>query len=252
MLFFLLELPVALMVLSIVGTTVLVALAIVEILYRSPFSNLKLSFRLMLPPLGGAMMAGYVIFSALVASTIWHDKDFAQKAVHQEARSLGFLKKIVDAKQHPEFGLRVSAYAKMVTQEEWKTMSDGIENASARRILDDLHLTVLSGLPGISDVMRQSLLATLKDAEVARQNRLTAATDNIPGEVWLTVMLTALVVLVFSAMAHLHDLKAARIMATLFGVMIGSMMFSIIAVDRPFLGKVSVSSAPIAEIWVQR
>jgi hypothetical protein len=139
-----------------------------------------------------------------------------------------------------------------VTQQEWQTMSDGIENASARQNLDNLHQIVLTGLSGLPDEMRKSLIANLKEVEVARQNRLTAATDDVPSEVWMTVVLTALVVLTFSAFAHVHDRAAARIMATLFGVMIGSIMFSIIAVDRPFIGKVSISNASIAKLWENR
>ncbi|MCK9395243.1 MAG: DUF4239 domain-containing protein [Methylobacter sp.] len=252
MILFLLELPSVAMALLIIGTTVVLAWFIAEMAHRFPLAKLKPSFRNLLPPLGGAMMAGYVIFSALIANSIWHDKEFALQAVHLEAHSLSFAGRMVDAQRYPELGLSIAAYAKAVTQQEWQTMSDGIENAGARQILDNLHQTVLTGLPGLSDEIRKSLIATLKEVEVARQNRLMAATDNIPGEVWLTVVLTALVVLTFSAFAHQHDRTAARIMATLFGVMIGSMMFSIIAVDRPFIGKVAVSNAPIAKLWENR
>lgn len=249
---FLLDLPIVAMALLIIGTTVALAWSIVEIVHYSHLAKLKPSFRNMLPPLGGAMMAGYVIFSALVANTVWRENEFAQQAVHQEARALSFAARMVDAQRYPEVGLAIADYAKVVTQQEWQSMSDGIENASARQALDNLHRTVLTGLPGLPDEMRRSLLATLKEVEIARQNRLIAATDNIPGEVWLTVVLTALVVLIFSAFAHQHDRAAARIMASLFGVMIGSMMFSIIAVDRPFIGKVSISNGPIAKLSENR
>lgn len=252
MILFLLELPSVAMALLIIGATVVLAWSIVEMVQRFPAEKLKPSFRNMLPPLGGAMMAGYVIFSALIANSIWHDKEFALQAVHQEARALSFMGRIVDMRRYPELGLSIAAYAKAVTQEEWQTMSDGIENAGARQILDNLHRTVLTGLPGLPNEIRKSLDIALKEVEAARQNRLTAAIDNIPGEVWVTVVLTALVVLTFSAFAHHHDRAVARIMATLFGLMIGSMMFSIIAVDRPFIGKVAVSNAPIAKLWGKR
>lgn len=246
---FLLELPIVVMALSIIGTTVVLALSIVEIIHRSPLAKLKPSFRNMNPSLGGAMMAGYVIFSALIANTLWRENEFAQQAVLQEARSLSFAARMVDAQRYPELGLSIAAYAKAVTQQEWQTMSGGIENASARQILDSMHRTVLNGLPGLPDEMRKLMLTTLKEVEIARQNRLMAATDSIPGEMWLTVVLTALVVLFFSAFSHQHDPVAARMMAILFGVMIGSMMFSIIAIDRAFIGKVSVSNAPIVRLW---
>lgn len=252
MIVFLLELPIVAMAFLIIGTTVALAWLIVEIVHRTHLAELKPSFRNMLPPLGGAMMAGYVIFSALVANTIWREKEFAEQAVHQEVRSLSFAAKMVDAQRYPEFGLAIAAYAKTVTQQEWQSMSDGIENTGAQQILDNLHRTVLTGLPGLPEEIRKSVTATLKDVEIARQNRLMAATDIIPGEVWVTVVMTALVVLTFSAFAHQHDLVAARIMASLFGVMIGSMMFSIIAVDRPFIGKLAISNAAMVKLWENR
>jgi len=36
------------------------------------------------------------------------------------------------------------------------------------------------------------------------------------------------------------------------GVVIGIMWFSVLAVDRPFVGKISVSNAPIAKLMIQR
>lgn len=251
MIVFLLKLPIVVMALLVIGTTIIVAWAIAEAIHFFPV-KIKSSFRHMLPTLGGSMMAGYVIFSALIANTIWRDTDFARQAVHQEAHALSFADRMIDAQRYPEVGLAIAAYAKEVTQQEWQTMSDGIENPGARQQLDELYRIALTGLPGLSDEIRKSLVLSLKEVETGRQNRLTAATDKIPGEVWLTVMLTATVVLVFSALAHEHDRGAARIMGTLFGIMIGSMMFSIIAVDRPFIGKVAVSSAPIAKLWEKR
>lgn len=82
--------------------------------------------------------------------------------------------------------------------------------------------------------------------------RLTAAADEVPFEIRLTVLLSAWVILTFSALAHAHAPIASFIMGTFAGLVIGAMLFAIIAVDRPFLGEVSVTNTPIAEIAAQR
>ncbi|TAN51146.1 MAG: hypothetical protein EPN21_07365 [Methylococcaceae bacterium] len=75
-----------------------------------------------------------------------------------------------------------------------------------------------------------------------------AAADEIPFEIWLTVLLSGGVILTFSAMAHAHAPIASFIMGTFAGLIMGAMLFAIIAVNRPFLGEVSVANTPIAEI----
>ena len=131
-------------------------------------------------------------------------------------------------------------------------MSDGAEDPEARRILDDMHRMVIDGWSGQTVSLRSALGAALQEVEVARQNRLMAAVDFIPDEVWLSVILSALAVLIFSAMLLAHVPHTARVTATLLGVVIGIMWFSVLAVDRPFVGKISVSNAPIAKLMVQR
>ena len=94
----------------------------------------------------------------------------------------------------------IAANARSVTHGERQTMSDGAEDPEARRILDDMHRMVIDGWSGQTVSLRTALSAALQEVEVARQNRLMAAVDFIPDEVWLSVMISALAVLIFSAM----------------------------------------------------
>lgn len=249
---YLLTMPTTHMALIVIGGTVVLAwLLIVIAIYASP-AKLKAAYIKMLPNLGASMIIGFAIFASLLANSVWRDREVAHNAVQQEARALRLAALIVDERQHPVWRATIVSYAAAVVQEEWQTMSDGIENLSARQTLDQLHKQVLDALPDISAETRKVLIDTLKDIETARQVRLTAAADEIPFEIWLAVLLSAWVILTFSALGHAHAPIASFIMGTFAGLVIGSMLFAIIAVDRPFLGEVSVANTPIAEVAAKR
>jgi hypothetical protein len=244
-------LPIVAMALTIMLTVTAVGWLVVTVVSRYSNATLKKAFRELPPALCGALMAGQVILCALLASSVWKDLGSAQQSVLQEARALNFAATLVDTKANPAWRPAIAAYARTVTQREWQTMSDGAEDPEARRILDDMHRMVIDGWSGQTVSLRTALSTALQEVEVARQNRLMAAVDFIPDEVWLSVMLSAFAVLIFSAMLLAHVPNTARVTATLLGVVIGIMWFSVLAVDRPFVGKISVSNAPLAKLMVQ-
>jgi hypothetical protein len=241
-------LPIVMMALTIVAAVVAVGWFLVMFVDRFASANLKKAFLDLPPVLAGALMAGQAILCALLMTSVWKDLGSAQQSVLQEARALSFASKLVDEKSNPAWRPAIAAYAAAVTRTEWNLMSEGAEDAGARKNLDDLHRMVIDGWPAQSASLRTALASSLQEIEVARQNRLMAATDFIPDEVWLSVVISALAVLVFSSMLLSHVPNTARITVTLFGILIGIMWFSVIAVDRPFIGKISVSNAPIAQL----
>ncbi len=246
------SLPIVAMALTIMFTVTAVGWLLIALVNRCANAKLKRAFLALPPALCGALMAGQVILCALLTNSVWKDLGSAHQSVLQEARALSFASKLVDEKANPEWRPAIAAYAKAVTEHEWESMSDGAEDPNARRILDEMHRMVIFGWPAQSVSLRSALGSALQEIEVARQNRLMAAVDFIPDEVWLSVILSALSVLIFSAMLLAHVPATARITTTLLSAVIGIMWFSVLAVDRPFIGKISVSKAPIAKLAVPR
>jgi hypothetical protein len=244
-------LPIIAMALTIMLAVTAAGWILVTLVSRYANATLRQAFLELPPALCGALMAGQVILCALLMSSVWKDLGTAQQSVLQEARALNFAAKLVDIKSHPAWRPAIAAYATIVAEREWKSMSDGVEDPEARRVLDDMHRIVIDGWPGQTVSLRTALGSALQEIEIARQNRLMAAVDFIPDEVWLSVMLSALAVLIFSAMLLAHVPNTARVTSTLLSLVIGIMWFSVLAVDRPFVGKISISSAPIAKLKVQ-
>ncbi|MDB5812757.1 MAG: hypothetical protein JWN94_4879 [Betaproteobacteria bacterium] len=241
-------LPIVLMALTIVVAVVAVGWLLVSLVGRFSSARLRKAYLDLPPVLCGALMAGQAILCAVLMSSVWKDLGSAHQSVLQEARALSFAAKLVDEKSNPEWRPAITAYARAIVQREWESMSKGAEDAEARTTLDRMHTMVINGWPGQSASLRSALGTALQEIEVARQNRLMAAIDFIPDEVWLSVVISALAVLAFSSMLLSHVPGTARITVTMYGIVIGIMWFSVIAVDRPFTGKISVSNAPIARL----
>lgn len=71
------------------------------------------------------------------------------------------------------------------------------------------HALVLRGFGNEPALVPDALLGDLRDIEHARGKRLTPAEGRMPGVVWVMVVTTAFIVLLFSALAHAGN-RAAR------------------------------------------
>ncbi len=232
----------------VIGSLILVSLGVTWLVIRFSGEQLLRTYSGLVPNFGATLVAGFVLFVALVINGILHDRALAEQAVDQEAHALHEAQTLLDKKQHPGWHQAIAAYIGKVINDEWQDMSRRIRSHGAHDALQNLRSLALDGLPGISAETRRELIDTVREIDSARERRLFVAADQIPGEIWATLCLTALASMFFCAAIHARAPSSAYTMAALYGLVIGSMFFTIVAIDSPFLGPSAVSGHAIARL----
>src|SRR5262249_17733005 len=76
----------------------------------------------------------------------------------------------------------------------------------------------------------------------ARRARLDRVKTGLPGIMWLVVLLGAAVSLSASFFFHVEDVRLHAILVSLLAVFIGTVIFVVLAMDRPFRGDLGISA----------
>ena len=183
---FLLELPIWLAALAIIGVFVgsAVGLSIAARYLAGRSTGWREGFSGLVAPLGAAMTAGFLVFAALLANSGLRDKDEADRAVRAETaalHSLAVLTSLAGSSAGKELRSVVRAYGESVLKEEWPAMSGaGPVEAGTQRRLDALQHAAFSTLESESADLRAALQQNVRELAAARQSRLNAAADHIP------------------------------------------------------------------------
>ncbi len=208
----------------------------------------------LVPPVGAAMTAGFLVWLALLANVELRDIDDAERAVSAEAaglRTLGLLGSAAAPAASAGWHAQLADYAQHTLTREWPRMSDGGGDADTQARLDRLRTEAITRFAAEPPELRAALRQAVQSVAEARQSRLVVAAGHIPSIIWHALVICAGVVLVFAALVHGRQPRSARWIGTLLAMMIAVQVHAVYVIDRPFVGVVAVSDAPLREALQQ-
>jgi hypothetical protein len=145
----------------------------------------------------------------------------------------------------------VRRYARLVIESDWAAMarntdindpvydrSDGILVGLIDRLA--LEQARAGATPGVGPLLMQ-----LVEARTARLARITLSDAGVTMAQWLGMLLIACAALAAIALCHNHHFGMQALAMTLYAIAASSAFFVVLAHDRPFVGGISVSSAPL-------
>lgn len=201
----------------------------------------------LVPPVGAAMTAGFLVWMALLANTEVRDIDDAERAVHAEAaalHALGVLGSTAAPAAAAGWNAQLADYAQRVLAHEWPRMAQGGDDGTSQQ-LDRLRTESLTRFAAESPELRAALRQGVQALAEARQARLRVASDHIPGVIWYALLMSAVIVLAFSALIHARQPRAARWIGTLLALLIAVQVHAVYVIDRPFVGAIAVGDGPL-------
>jgi len=194
---------------------------------------------------GGMLSALFLLVLAIAIIVPWTNADSARQNTYTEARSL------TDAywsagglpeadKQQARDG--IDAYLRYVIGPEWQTLRRGRLTDAGWQQLDSVRAT-LEGLDlknkDQSDA-RDDVVASLKEASSAREQRAEDAKSGLPiGVMWLTV-LSGLVIVIFPFMAGVRARGRALVPLVVMAALLGVTVFLTFDIAHPFSGGLAV------------
>ncbi len=203
--------------------------------------------------------AMFALMMAFSAAGIWQESQQAHIAVQREANALENLYGLAEGfpqelKERTRAGVR--AYAKQVLEGDWPAM---LRREPFIAVIYDQSENILISL--LEAISREAGLRSLPAAtpaigqivEVrsARLQRITLATQGVTNAQWLAMILIAVTAMAALAMIHNHELVSQLLAVGLYTLAASAAFFVVMAHDRPFVGRISVSSQPIAHLLIR-
>ncbi len=185
--------------------------------------------------------------SRFVTVIVWEQYNSAEEAVAKEANLVASIDR--DTYTFPktlrnEIHTALTNYTNSVINDEWKLMQecriDGYVNKNYQAIWNSIQ-----SFEPKDDHERNWLnlvYQQLNKLDEARSNRLLYAEREIPKPIWGLLIFGGLITLLFSCFFGAERRNVHIFMICTLGVVIGTMLFMIDEIDRPFIGIVSVDT----------
>lgn len=187
----------------------------------------------------------YAVLLASVAIMAWENYDKAKMVVAHEASMLGDIQRVAYGLPEDIGGnIRnaVGVYGEAVIREEWPAMRQGRVPAQAWPAMARLQEMVVHYQPatmGQQNVHAQ-MLALLSGLLDVRRERIFYSEDSIEPTVWWVVILGTIGTVGFTFFFGLEK-RRHQLMSGLTAALAGLVIVLIAALDRPYLGEVSIS-----------
>ncbi len=249
------NLPVPWMALVVFDFTYLIAVAIYAVVAVLAVGERARSFKAvspgMLPPLG--IIFG--LFVAFTAAQVWSDNDRATAAVNREASALA-KSVVLLAASFPGDPARAcsasfTATSRTPASRDWPAMARRAADLrmTPQPLVDALQLTLAlkPDNPGGATAQRD-MAAALQSVLDARRQRILVSRSEVNAVKWSCLYLQAICALLAIALVHADNRLASALSMGLFATGVAASVLLIAAHDRPFIGQLSVSPAPLLQV----
>jgi Protein of unknown function (DUF4239) len=186
----------------------------------------------------------YAVLLAFIAIGVWERFQQAEARTYDEAGALATVYR--DAGSFPgareELRGTLRAYVHSVIEHEWPQMQRGARSEISDALLERVDRDVRAlpaNSPGLQDIQAQ-MLSAIDTALMDRQTRLTIDFNGINGILWAVLIVGAYLTVAFTYFFGFERTIMQQLMIGALSLMIGLVLFLVIALDFPYRGSIAV------------
>ncbi|MGI4883583.1 MAG: DUF4239 domain-containing protein [Janthinobacterium lividum] len=242
------DLPTWLLAVLIIGTSVLLALLGLYFAHRRLHrSGLA---RLIDNGTVGWFFSGVTVLYGLTLGLLtvatWQNFSTSSGIASQEAATLAVLYRDLSG-YPPSAGQplqqQLRHYTEFIVHQSWPAQRRGLANDAERKVLTHFQLALLHTdvQSAAHQVLHGEAVATFNRLVELRRQRIESIGTGVPGVLWSVVIVGAIITVAFSYCFAVERLRFHALLTGLLALMLGLMIFLIVALDHPYLGEVSVT-----------
>lgn len=189
----------------------------------------------------------YAVLLAFVVVAVWQGFDKSKYNVHQEANYLVDLYRDSESFS-PDFKEKVRplfvSYAKAISREEWALMRTGKMSPDATKMTMKIRSIYAGYIPRniTEEIFFAESVRKLDQMCQLRRLRFIDSREGIHPILWFVLAIGGVVTMTFISFFGAENLKAQVIMASLLAILVGLTLFTILSMDYPFTGGISISN----------
>jgi hypothetical protein len=193
----------------------------------------------------------YAVLVGFLVVAVWESYDAAHANIADEATTLVPLYRLTNGMQ-PEHGAAmrelIREYAEQVVRDEWPTLATAHPGSSkARKAIGDMDRSFAAMTPEVKAADAQinaEFLRTISVIVAERNKRLMQAGEELPWIMWLGAVGGGVIVIAMSFILYMDRRWPHVAMATVMAALIGTLLFMVLLLSRPFAGPMALDSAP--------
>jgi hypothetical protein len=189
-----------------------------------------------------AVLFGLV--AALLTVAVWQNYNELDARVAQEAASMGALYRLAQDLPQPsrdELAGAIKALTRDVITTEWAEQRDGVL-VNRADLLIDMRKTISRFAPAneAQSNLQKVLHTEFDKTYELRRDRRHNVNTGVPGALYAVVILSGLNTIALTWFLPVNRPRLHGIMTGITAAMIGMVVFTIVAVDKPFRGAISI------------
>ena len=188
----------------------------------------------------------YAVLLAFMVIVTWESFDRADRNVAKEANciedmyrdSTGFPPAFKDAARSA-----LRDYASAIVNDEWKTLARGKRSEKAQLASEKIWDLYTSFQPENENqiIFFEKSVGKLNEAAELRRERILAAGPGIPSILWIVLISGGLITILFTIFFGTENFVAQLIMSSMLSTLVALSLFTIMTLDFPFTGSVTIS-----------
>ena len=204
-------------------------------------------------PILGVVGVLYAVLLAFVMVTVWQSMDATDAHVQTEANYLADIYRDAEAFA-PEFRASVAKvageYRQAVVDEEWKTMAEGKMSPKVEVIVNRLWALYTTYEPKTSKEQSffDESVRKLNSFRELRRQRLMDSQAGLHPLLWFVLIAGMVATVSLTFLFGMEDVKAQVAMIVILALSIALILFTILLLDFPFTGDISISSEPFRQL----
>jgi len=195
----------------------------------------------------------YAVMLAFVLVIVWQDFDRAQNNTVTEANYFAQIYRDTVGLSEPFRSQFIEAnanYINTVIKYEWPQMQLGEKSTEAQAAADKVWEITARFDPKTDreKIFFSEMLKKMNSAVEMRRQRLQDARSGIHPSLWFVLLLGGFITVVFTFFFGSQNLYAQLTMTTLLAVLIVLIIFTILIMDFPYSGDLSISVTPFQQV----
>jgi hypothetical protein len=189
----------------------------------------------------------YGITLGLIAVGTFENFNSVESKVTNESSALAALYRDVSILEKQDKEIlkgTLKKYTTYVINEAWPLQRQGIVPKGGTRLIDTFQMQFAAYTPETrkDEIIYAEVFDQFNVMIETRRQRLAAVNSSLPSTVWFLIIIGALINIVLLWLLVINNRKLDIMLNILNGLLLGSLIFLIAAMDNPFRGEFSVSA----------
>lgn len=195
----------------------------------------------------------YAVLLSYALIIVWQNFDECNRNVVTEANYYADVLRDSGGLSEPfrsEFKKANVDYLNMVVSDEWKTMAYGQRSLKAQDLAEKVWAMACSYEPKTEKekIFFSEMVSRMNDAGEMRRQRLLDAQTGIHPMLWFVLLFGGFITIIFAFFFGSDNLWAQLTMVIILAVLVSLILFTILIIDFPFSGDMSVSPQVFSDV----